>query len=133
MGQIAVVLNGRTYRLACGEGQEDRLQALADHIKSKVDTLAIEFGQVGEDRLLLMAALLVTDELFDARERAAALMPQTPVMVSPGREKSAAESALPSVSVPTEQPELAARLSVPTSAPKLPGKPPRAPSSSGRS
>ena len=71
MGQIAVVLNGRTYRLACGEGQEDRLRALADHLKAKVDTLAIEFGQVGEDRLLLMAALLVTDELFDARERAA--------------------------------------------------------------
>ncbi len=133
MGQIAVVLNGRTYRLACGDGQEDRLRALADHIKSKVDTLAIEFGQVGEDRLLLMAALLVTDELFDARERAAALTPKAPVVLTPSREKHVAEPVPPPVAMPTEQQDMAPRLSLPTSAPKLPGKPPRAPSGNVRS
>jgi cell division protein ZapA len=70
MGQVTVTLNSRTYRLACGDGEEARLQALAAHVKVKVDALAAQFGQVGEERLLLMAALLVTDELFDARERA---------------------------------------------------------------
>ena len=133
MGQIAVVLNGRTYRLACGEGQEDRLRALADHLKAKVDTLAIEFGQVGEDRLLLMAALLVTDELFDARERAAALTPQVPVALSPGREQHAAEPISAMVAVPIGQPDTAARLSVAPAATKLPGKPPRAPSGNVKS
>lgn len=69
MGQILVTLNGRSYRLACGDGEEARLQSLAAIVKSKVDQLAIQFGQVGEDRLFLMSALLIADELLDARER----------------------------------------------------------------
>jgi cell division protein ZapA len=69
MGQISVTLNGRTYRLRCGEGEEERLLELANHVSARVDGLAAEFGQVGDDRLLLMAALLITDELWDAREQ----------------------------------------------------------------
>ena len=65
MGQVTVTLNGRTYRLRCGDGEEPRLLALAEHVKGKVDQLVGEFGQVGDDRLMLMAALLVTDELFE--------------------------------------------------------------------
>lgn len=67
MGQIAVTLNGRTYRLRCGEGEEDRVVALATHVKAKVDQLFAEHGNVGDDRLLLMAALMVADELWDAK------------------------------------------------------------------
>jgi cell division protein ZapA len=67
MGQVTVTLNRRTYRLACGDGDEARLQDLSAYVKAKVETLAARFGQVGDDRLLLMAALLITDELFDAR------------------------------------------------------------------
>jgi cell division protein ZapA len=73
MGQVTVTLNGRTYRLRCGEGEEARLFALTEHLRGKVDQLLGEFGQIGDDRLLLMAALLVCDELFDARDRVAAL------------------------------------------------------------
>ncbi len=69
MGQVTVTLNARTYRLRCGDGEEQRLLALAQHVKSKVDRLVDEFGQVGNDRLMLMAALLVADELFELRER----------------------------------------------------------------
>ena len=69
MGQIQVVMNGRSYRLACGDGEEARLQSLASMVKVKVDELALQFGQVGEDRLFLMSALLIADELLDARER----------------------------------------------------------------
>lgn len=73
MGQVAVTLNGRTYRLMCGPGEEPRLLALSAHVGAKLETLAAQFGQVGDDRLILMAALLITDELFDAREHVAAL------------------------------------------------------------
>lgn len=69
MGQVTVTLNGRTYRLRCEDGEEQRLFALADHVRGKVDGLVEEFGQIGDDRLLFMAALLVTDEMFDCRER----------------------------------------------------------------
>jgi cell division protein ZapA len=69
MGQVAVTVNGRTYRLRCGEGEEERLMALAAHVRSRLETLVAEFGQAGDERLMLVAALLVTDELFDARDR----------------------------------------------------------------
>jgi cell division protein ZapA len=67
MGQVSVTLNGRTYRLACGDGEEARLAEIATYVKSKLDQLAIEFGQAGDDRLLLMTALMVTDELYDLK------------------------------------------------------------------
>lgn len=67
MGQVSVTLNGRTYRLACGDGEEARLAEIATYVKSKLDHLAIEFGQAGDDRLLLMTALLITDELYDLK------------------------------------------------------------------
>jgi cell division protein ZapA len=69
MGHVTLTLNGRAYRLRCDDGEERRLVALADHVRGKVDALVAEFGQVGDDRLLLMAALLVADEYFEARER----------------------------------------------------------------
>jgi cell division protein ZapA len=68
MGQVSVTLNGRTYRLACGDGEEGRLLELATHVKERVDQLTLEFGQVGYDRLLLMAAILIADELWDTRK-----------------------------------------------------------------
>jgi len=76
MGQVAVNVNGRSYRFACGDGEEARLQELAAYIKDRIDALTREYGQVGAERLMLMAALLITDELWDARaalaEKAAA-------------------------------------------------------------
>jgi cell division protein ZapA len=73
MGQVTVTVNGRTYRLQCGDGEERRLIELATHVGNRIDGLAAEFGQVGDDRLLLMTALLVADELWDVRERLAQL------------------------------------------------------------
>lgn len=68
MGEVAVTVNKRTYRIACGDGEEVRLAALADHVRQRVDTLAAAHGRAGDDRLLLMAALLLADELFELRE-----------------------------------------------------------------
>lgn len=68
MGQVSVTLNGRTYRLACDDGEEERLIELATHVKERVEQLTLEFGQVGYDRLLLMTSLLIADELWDTRK-----------------------------------------------------------------
>jgi cell division protein ZapA len=73
VGHVAVTLNRRTYRLQCGDGEEPRLVDLSNHVRAKLEALAAEFGQVGDDRLLLLAALQITDELWDAREQVAAL------------------------------------------------------------
>jgi cell division protein ZapA len=69
LGQVSVTLNGRTYRLECGAGEEAHLIALAEYLGSHVDTMKQKFGQVGDDRLILMAALMVTDELWELRRQ----------------------------------------------------------------
>ena len=67
MGQVAVTVFGRSYRFDCGEGEEARLGELAAFLKGRVEELNRQFGNAGEERLLLMAALLMADELWDAR------------------------------------------------------------------
>lgn len=67
MGQVSVTLNGRNYRLECNEGEEAHLLELAGHIGGHVEEMRRQFGQVGDDRLILMASLVVTDELWEMR------------------------------------------------------------------
>lgn len=67
MGQVSVTLNGRNYRLECSEGEEAHLTALADYLGTHVDEMRRKFGQVGDDRLILMASLVVADELWELR------------------------------------------------------------------
>ena len=74
MGQISITLNNRTYRLACNDGEEPRLKLLAADVKSRVETLAREFGQSADERILLMAAVLLADELMDLREAHEAML-----------------------------------------------------------
>ncbi len=68
MSQITLTIGIKTYRLACAEGEEQRVHALAAHFKARVDELGERYPRMPADQLFLMAALLVTDELFEARE-----------------------------------------------------------------
>ncbi len=67
MAEVAISFNNRTYRFQCGEHDADRLEQISNYLKSKLDTLMREHGGVGDERLVLMAALTIADELFDAR------------------------------------------------------------------
>ena len=67
MPLVNVMVNSRAYTIACDEGEEEHLKELAGHVDSKVRELIGSVGQVGDQKLMLMAALLVTDELFEAR------------------------------------------------------------------
>ncbi|MFH1803840.1 MAG: cell division protein ZapA [Pseudomonadota bacterium] len=67
MAQISVRINGRSYDVACDDGQESRLLQLADYVNDRVAEIAGAVGQIGEQRLLVMASLLIADELADAR------------------------------------------------------------------
>ncbi|MDP2697140.1 cell division protein ZapA [Thalassospira sp.] len=67
MAQISVRINGRSYDVACDDGQESRLLQLADYVNERVGEIAGAVGQIGEQRLLVMASLLIADELADAR------------------------------------------------------------------
>src|SRR3954466_12402974 len=63
MPEIAITVNGRNYRVTCGPGEEERLHALARGLDQRVETLVRSVGQAGESQLLLVAALLMADEL----------------------------------------------------------------------
>lgn len=69
MGQVTVLINERAYTVACGDGEEAHLKELAGHINKHVTELSRDVGQVGETRLLLMASLMVADELAEARQK----------------------------------------------------------------
>ena len=73
MSHINVTINGRQYRMACEEGQEVRLLKLAESLESRVTELRGKFGEIGDARLTVMAALTVCDELLDATARIRAL------------------------------------------------------------
>lgn len=69
MGQINVTIGGRSYPLACRDGEEERLNRLAAHVDAKAADLQGALGQMSEPRLLLMSAILIADEFFDLKER----------------------------------------------------------------
>jgi cell division protein ZapA len=102
MGQVSVTLNGRTYRLECGEGEETHLIALAEYLGTHVETMKRKFGQVGDDRLILMASLLVTDELWELKRQMQELKT---AMAEARRDRSVADESAKSL-----QSDVAARI-----------------------
>lgn len=71
MSQVEVTVNGRAYKITCDNGQEGRLQQLASYFDRHVTQVARDLGQIGDARLMLLSALTVCDELFEARRRIA--------------------------------------------------------------
>jgi cell division protein ZapA len=69
MSHINVTINARQYRMACEEGQEVRLLKLAEGLETRIQSLRGKFGEIGDARLTVMAALTVCDELIDAGNR----------------------------------------------------------------
>ncbi|MHC5655953.1 cell division protein ZapA [Stappia sp.] len=73
MAQIIVTINGRSFRMACDDGEEERLTALARRFDESIDTLRGSFGEIGDLRLTVMAGIMVTDELAERERRLKAL------------------------------------------------------------
>jgi cell division protein ZapA len=69
MSHVNVTINGRQYRMACEEGQEARLLQLAESFEGRIGSLRGKFGEIGDARLTVMAALTLSDELLDASHR----------------------------------------------------------------
>jgi len=69
MSHINVSINGRQFRMACEEGQETRLLKLAEDFETRIQNLRGKFGEIGDARLTVMAALTACDELLDASYR----------------------------------------------------------------
>ena len=68
MSDVTVTINRRAYRVACEDGQENHLRGLARLVEERVDELVGSMGQIGDQRLLVMASLLFADEAQGARQ-----------------------------------------------------------------
>lgn len=66
MAKVSVSINERRYQIACEDGQEAHLVRLASYVDSRISELVASVGQVGDTQLLVMASLLIADELADA-------------------------------------------------------------------
>jgi cell division protein ZapA len=69
MAQVIVTINGRQFRMACEDGQEEHLVKLAGELDERIGGLRAKFGEIGDTRLTVMAALTIADELGEMGER----------------------------------------------------------------
>ncbi len=88
MAQVTVRINGYSYTVGCQDGEEQHLLAMAGEVERRIDSIRAVAGPSGEARMLVMAALLMADDLFEieksqreAREQAGA--PGTPAPAAP--------------------------------------------------
>jgi cell division protein ZapA len=66
MSEVNVTINARQYRMACEDGQEEHLINLSQDLDQRISQLRVSFGEVGDTRLTVMAALMIADELAEA-------------------------------------------------------------------
>lgn len=69
MAEVNVEINGRKYRMACEDGQEPHLNALAERFNTSVEGLKGSFGEIGDNRLTVMAGIAILDELQEAEKQ----------------------------------------------------------------
>jgi cell division protein ZapA len=76
MTQVSVTINGRQFRMACEDGEEPHLLRLAEELDARIAGLRTRFGEIGDTRLTVMAALTLADELAELRKKLQRIEPQ---------------------------------------------------------
>ena len=89
MPEVNVEINGRKYRMACEEGQQQHLIGLAERLNTHVESLKGAVGEIGDNRLTVMAGIAVVDELAEAEKRIKALEEDVQVLTRAGQEVAA--------------------------------------------
>lgn len=69
MAHVNVTIAGRAFRMACGPGEEDRLEMLAAQVDAKITEMRAAFGEIGDQRLTVMAAITFADDLIELRKQ----------------------------------------------------------------
>ena len=69
MSQVNVTINGRQFRMACEDGAGGASARLAEDLDERIAKLRDQFGEIGDTRLTVMAALMVADELAETKEK----------------------------------------------------------------
>jgi cell division protein ZapA len=94
MPEVNVEINGRKYRMACEEGQQSHLIGLAARFNAQVEGLKGAVGEIGDNRLTVMAGIAVVDELAEAERKIKELQTEVVVLTRAGQEVAAEIEAL---------------------------------------
>ncbi|HWA17607.1 MAG TPA: cell division protein ZapA [Devosia sp.] len=86
MPEVNVEIDGKKFRMACEDGQEEHLFALAKTFSERVTALRMQFGEIGDNRLVVMAGIAVLDDLAEAQRRIATLNSDIAQLTTAGRE-----------------------------------------------
>ena len=73
MGQVNVTISGKTFRMACDDGQEEHLEELGRQLGETIELLRSQFGEIGDQRLTVMAAITLADRYSESERRIGAL------------------------------------------------------------
>lgn len=92
MATVTVEVNGRPYAVGCADGQEERVRILAKQFDNQVRQVAGDVGHVGDLRLFLMSALILADELHEARLNAGKAGPSSTTAPAPASTDGVAEA-----------------------------------------
>ena len=70
MAEVDITINGRSYRISCKDGEEERIKSLSSLINDQVQKLSEKIGQLGEARMILLAALVLLDKSDEVEKEA---------------------------------------------------------------
>ena len=74
MAEVDISINGRSYRISCKDGEEERVKSLATLINNQVQKLSEKIGQLGEARMILLASLVLLDKSDEIEKEAEKIM-----------------------------------------------------------
>ena len=94
MPEVNIEINGRKYRMACEDGQEERLQSLGARLNEHVERFHAEAGEVGDNSLVVMSAIAVVDDLVEAEGQIEALKTELAALADAGQKLAEAHDAL---------------------------------------
>ncbi len=77
MADVDIIINSRTYRISCKDGEEDRIKSLSSQINNEVKSLVSKIGQLGEARMILLAALVLLDKSDDNQDKMEEILKKT--------------------------------------------------------
>lgn len=77
MADVDIIINSRTYRISCKDGEEERIKLLSSKINDEVKLLADKIGQLGEARMILLAALVLLDKFDESQDKMEEIIKQT--------------------------------------------------------
>ena len=94
MSEVNVEINGRKYRMACEDGQEAHLEGLAERFNAHISTFKGSFGEIGDNRLTVMAGIAVMDDLVEAERQIALLRDELNKLTEAGAEMASQAEAM---------------------------------------